>query len=63
MPSIAESGQILVTLPVIIAGKVALYNAMLSESKRKIDMARMLNIHQRLLSSGVKGESSKLKWR
>ena len=44
MPSIAEPGQALVTLPVIVAGKVALYNAMLSESKRKADMARMLNI-------------------
>ena len=28
----------------IVAGKVALYNAMLTESKRKADMARMLNI-------------------
>jgi len=44
MPSIAKQGQTLVTLPVIVAGKVALYNAMLSESKRKADMARMLNI-------------------
>lgn len=44
MPSIAEPGQTLVTLSVIVAGKVALYNAMLSESKRKADMARMLNI-------------------
>lgn len=43
-PSVAEPGQTLVTLPVIIAGKAALYNAMLSESKRKADMARMLNI-------------------
>jgi antitoxin HicB len=44
MPSDAEPGQTLVTLPVIVAGKVALHNAMLSESKRKADMARMLNI-------------------
>jgi len=44
MPSVAEQGQALVTLSVIVAGKVALYNAMLSESKRKADMARMLNI-------------------
>lgn len=43
-PSIAKQGQTLVTLPVIVAGKMALYNAMLSESKRKADMARMLNI-------------------
>ncbi len=44
MPSVAEPGQALVSLQVIVAGKVALYNAMLSESKRKTDMARMLNI-------------------
>ncbi|MDD5275144.1 MAG: type II toxin-antitoxin system HicB family antitoxin [Methylovulum sp.] len=44
MPSAVEAGQTLVSLPVIVAGKVALYNAMLSESKRKTDMARLLNI-------------------
>ncbi|POZ52469.1 type II toxin-antitoxin system HicB family antitoxin [Methylovulum psychrotolerans] len=44
MPSVAASGQVLVNLPVIVAGKVALYNAMLAESKRKADMARLLNI-------------------
>jgi antitoxin HicB len=44
MPSDVRPGQMLVTLPVIVAGKVALYNAMLSESKRKADMARLLNI-------------------
>jgi antitoxin HicB len=43
-PSVPEAGQSLVSLPVIVAGKVALYNAMLSESKRKADMARLLNI-------------------
>jgi len=49
LPSVAEPGQALVTLPVIVAGKVALYNAMLSESKRKADMARMLNIAPTLM--------------
>ncbi len=44
MPSAAASGQALVVLSVIVAGKVSLYNAMLSESKRKADTARMLNI-------------------
>lgn len=44
MPSSAEPGQALVNLPVIVAGKVALYNTMLNESKRKADMARLLNI-------------------
>lgn len=44
MPSVAKPAQMLVTLSVIVAGKVVLYNAMLSESKRKVDMARMLNI-------------------
>ena len=44
LPSVPEPGQSLVNLPVIVAGKVALYNAMLSESKRKADMARLLNI-------------------
>ena len=44
LPSVPEAGQSLVSLPVIVAGKVALYNAMLSESKRKADMARLLNI-------------------
>ncbi|MDO9141308.1 MAG: type II toxin-antitoxin system HicB family antitoxin [Methylobacter sp.] len=43
-PSAANLGQALVSLPVIIAGKVALYNTMLNESKRKADMARLLNI-------------------
>lgn len=43
-PSAANLGQALVNLPVIVAGKVALYNTMLNESKRKADMARLLNI-------------------
>jgi antitoxin HicB len=49
MPSVAESVQKLVSLPVIVAGKVALYNAMLSESKRKSDMVRLLNIAPKLV--------------
>lgn len=44
MPSEAAKGQPVAVLPVIVAAKVALYNAMLAESKRKADLARMLNV-------------------
>lgn len=44
MATTVKPGQSLVPLPVIIAGKVALYNTMLSESKRKADLAQMLNV-------------------
>lgn len=33
-----------VILPVLVAGKVALYNTMLSKGLRKADLARMLNL-------------------
>ncbi|MCI0653636.1 MAG: type II toxin-antitoxin system HicB family antitoxin [Methylococcaceae bacterium] len=43
-PSEATKGQPVAILSVIVAAKVALYNAMLSESKRKADLARLLNV-------------------
>jgi antitoxin HicB len=44
MPSQAVEGQPVAILSVIVAAKVALYNTMLSESKRKADLARILNV-------------------
>ena len=44
VPSEAAKGQPIAILSVIVAAKVALYNAMLSESKRKADLARILNV-------------------
>ncbi len=38
-----------VVLPVLVAGKVALYNAMLAADKRKADLARMLNLAPTLI--------------
>ena len=38
-----------VMLPVLIGGKVALYNAMLAAGKRKVDLARMLNMTPTLI--------------
>jgi antitoxin HicB len=38
-----------VVLPVLVAGKVALYNAMLAAGKRKADLARMLNLAPTLI--------------
>lgn len=43
-PSPPIPGQPVVILPVIVAGKAALYNALLTEGKRKADLARMLNV-------------------
>jgi len=40
----ALNGRPGVALPVLIAGKVALYNAMLASGTRKADLARKLNI-------------------
>jgi len=42
-PSPAK-GRSCVVLPVLIAGKVALYNSMLDAGKKKADLARMLNL-------------------
>ena len=44
-PSAAKRGQRLVTLPVIIAAKLALYQAMIETATRKADLARMLGVH------------------
>ncbi|MFZ5762846.1 MAG: type II toxin-antitoxin system HicB family antitoxin [Thermodesulfobacteriota bacterium] len=38
-----------VVLPAAVAGKVALYNAMLEKGKRKADLARMLNLAPTLI--------------
>ena len=38
-----------VVLPVLVASKVALYNAMLAAGKRKADLARMLNLAPTLI--------------
>ncbi len=38
-----------VVLPVLVGGKVALYNAMLAAGKRKVDLARMLNLTPTLI--------------
>jgi antitoxin HicB len=38
-----------VVLPVLVSGKVALYNAMLAAGKRKVDLARMLNMTPTLI--------------
>lgn len=43
-PSVPSKAQPVVVLPVVMAGKVALYNALLSTDKRKADLARMLNL-------------------
>lgn len=44
MPSEPAKGQPVAILSIVVAAKVALYNAMLSESKRKVDLARLLNV-------------------
>ncbi len=38
-----------VVLPVLVGGKVVLYNAMLAAGKRKVDLARMLNVTPTLI--------------
>ncbi len=43
-PSVAEPGQPVVWLPVLVASKVLLYNTMLASGKRKADLARALNV-------------------
>ncbi len=43
-PSSPRKAQPVVVLPVVMAGKVALYNALLTNDKRKADLARMLNL-------------------
>lgn len=43
-PSVAELGQPVVWLPVLVASKALLYNAMLASGKRKADLARSLNV-------------------
>lgn len=42
-PSPAD-GRPVVILPVVVAGKVVLHNALLDAGKKKADLARMLNI-------------------
>ena len=43
-PSVAEPGQPVVWLPVLVASKALLYNTMLASGKRKADLARSLNV-------------------
>jgi antitoxin HicB len=43
-PSVAVAGQPVVWLPVLVASKALLYNAMLASGKRKADLARALNV-------------------
>lgn len=43
-PSTATPGQSVVWLPVLVASKALLYNAMLASGKRKADLARSLNV-------------------
>ena len=38
------NGRPCVVLPVVVAGKVALYNTMLDAGKKKADLARILNL-------------------
>lgn len=42
-PSPAD-GRPVVILPVVVAGKVALHNALIDAGKKKADLARMLNL-------------------
>jgi len=44
VPSVAVAGQPVVWLPVLVASKALLYNAMLASGKRKADLARLLNV-------------------
>lgn len=43
-PSAPASGQPIVVIPAVIAGKAALHNAMLSAGIRKAELARRMNI-------------------
>lgn len=43
-PSVAALGQPVVWLPVLVASKALLYNAMLASGKRKTDLAHSLNV-------------------
>ncbi len=43
-PSAVAPGQPVVWLPVLVASKALLYNAMLASGKRKADLARALNV-------------------
>lgn len=45
----ALNGRPCVVLPVLIAGKIALYNAMLASGTRKVDLARRLNLAPTLI--------------
>jgi antitoxin HicB len=44
-PSAPKRGQRLVTLPALVAAKLALYQAMLETGTRKSDLARRLHVH------------------
>jgi len=43
-PSLCAASQPVVVLPVLVASKALLYNAMLESGKRKADLARLLNV-------------------
>jgi len=44
-PSAPKRGQKMVTLPAIVAAKLALYQAMIETGTRKSDLARKLGVH------------------
>lgn len=44
-PSVPKRGQRLVSLPAIVAAKLALYRAMIETGTRKSDLARRLGVH------------------
>ncbi|MDR5833165.1 type II toxin-antitoxin system HicB family antitoxin [Caballeronia sp. LZ034LL] len=45
MPSKAEKGQPVVSLPALVVSKVLLQNEMLRQGVRKAELARRLNVH------------------
>jgi antitoxin HicB len=45
VPSARKRGQHLVSLPAIVAAKLALYQAMIETGTRKVDLARKLGVH------------------
>lgn len=45
LPSAAEAGDAVVTLPALETAKVLIWNEMFERKLRKADLARMLNVH------------------
>lgn len=48
-PTVAAPGQPVVWLPVLLASKALLYNALLASGKRKTDLAHALNVSPSLV--------------